>query len=471
MNPPPVIHWFRRDLRLTDNPSLHAAAASGRQVIPVYILSTWKKQHRWTGPRRQEFLCASLRSLSANLEASGARLIIRAGEPVEVLSQIARETGARDIHFNRDVDPHGKSVEKKLAEHCAREGWTCHSHKDVVLHEAHEVLTQSGTAFRVFTPYCRVWMPMEKTKPNGKGPSFKVPESITSLPLPDLSWWGIESPTPSPDPIEAGEKAARARLKYALEHVIPFYAGRRDIPAGRTTSRLGQDLRYGLLSIREVHARVADGLRSATTAAERDGHRVFLQELAWREFYMQILHNQPEVLDREYNVEFRGLPWEENPGSFARWRDGMTGFPIVDAGMRQLAATGFMHNRVRMIVSMFLTKDLHLDWRAGEMYFNTQLLDGEIASNNGGWQWSAGTGADAAPYFRIQNPWSQSKRHDPDGNYIRQWIPELRDIPASRLHAPPDDNRPVARGYPLPMLDHSAEREKTLQIFKRHRKG
>lgn len=469
MNLPPVIHWFRRDLRLTDNPSLHAAASTGHPVIPVYILSTWKNNHRWTGARRQDFLCGCLRSLAANLEAAGARLIIRAGDPVEVLSDLARETGAIGIHFNRDVDPHGKAVEAKLADAGRAAGWSTHGHKDIVLHEAGEVLTQSATPFRVFTPYCRVWMAMEKSKARGKAPAFTVPEPVASLPLPDLSWWGIAPAAPSPDPVEPGEKAARARLKQALEKVVPFYAERRDIPAGQTTSRLGQDLRYGLLSIREIHARVAEGMRAATTAASRDGHRVFLQELAWREFYMQILHHQPEVLDWEFNADFRGLPWQENPGAFARWRDGLTGFPIVDAGMRQLAATGFMHNRVRMIVSMFLTKDLHLDWRAGEMYFNTQLLDGEIASNNGGWQWSAGTGADAAPYFRIQNPWSQSKRHDPGGDYIRRWIPELRDTPASRLHAPPEDRRPLARGYPLPMLDHAEEREKTLEIFKSHR--
>jgi deoxyribodipyrimidine photo-lyase len=210
----------------------------------------------------------------------------------------------------------------------------------------------------------------------------------------------------------------------------------------------------------------ADEARDANV---RRAAQTFINELAWREFYMQILWHFPEVLYQEFNPDYRGLPWDHDEARFRRWCDGETGFPIVDAGMRQLNATGFMHNRVRMIVSMFLTKDLHIDWRWGERYFMQRLLDGEIASNNGGWQWSAGTGADAAPYFRIQNPWSQTKRFDPQGTYIKEWVPELRDADPKQLQSPPDGLFPLARTYPLPMVDHSEERQRTLEVFKKHR--
>jgi deoxyribodipyrimidine photo-lyase len=204
-------------------------------------------------------------------------------------------------------------------------------------------------------------------------------------------------------------------------------------------------------------------------ASRRGGFEVFIKELAWREFYFAILHHFPNVLNEEFNPDWRGLPWDEPGESFDTWCEGRTGFPIVDAGMRELMETGFMHNRVRMIVAMFLTKDLHHDWKLGESHFLQHLVDGEIASNNGGWQWSAGTGADAAPYFRIQNPWSQTARYDPEGLYIKRWVPELADTEPKRLIQPPADGRPIAPGYPFPCVDHDAERRRTLEIFKRHR--
>jgi deoxyribodipyrimidine photo-lyase len=208
---------------------------------------------------------------------------------------------------------------------------------------------------------------------------------------------------------------------------------------------------------------------ASASAVERSGIDTFIKELAWREFYFAILWHFPHVLEHEFSAEWRGLAWHEPGGNFEAWKEGRTGFPLVDAGIRELLATGFMHNRVRMIVAMFLTKDLHLDWRLGEQFFMRHLVDGEIASNNGGWQWSAGTGADAAPYFRIQNPWTQSKRHDPNGDYIRRWVPELAKVPAAALHEAPKNGRPLAAGYPLPCVDHSTERDRTLAIFKKHR--
>jgi deoxyribodipyrimidine photo-lyase len=227
-------------------------------------------------------------------------------------------------------------------------------------------------------------------------------------------------------------------------------------------------LRFGLLSARTIHAAAADAHEHACAAA-RDGIFKFIKEIAWREFYIAILHHWPEVLDHEFNPDWRGLPWNEPDDKFELWKRGKTGFPIVDAGMRELLSTGYMHNRVRMITAMFLTKDLHHDWKLGESFFMQHLIDGEIASNNGGWQWSAGTGADAAPYFRIQNPWSQTKRYDPKGLYIKKWVPELKDVDAKLLLDPPEDDQPIADDYPLPCLDHKTERERTLAIFKKHK--
>jgi deoxyribodipyrimidine photolyase len=358
----PVIHWFRRDLRLTDNTALNAAVKTGEPVIPVFILSDWKHEHRWTGAPRQEFLCGCLKSLAQNIEAAGGKLIIRRGEAAKELEKLARETKAGAIYFNRDPDPFGRTMEERVR---AR-GCPVHAFKDAVMHEANEVMTGAGGSFRVFTPYSRI------------------------------------------------------RVE----------------------------------------------LSANSTAVERKSIHTYINELIWREFYMQILWHFPEVLEHEFNPKWRPLRWSEPGKDFQRWCDGETGFPIVDAGMRELNQTGCMHNRARMITAMFLTKDLHIDWRAGERYFMQRLVDGEIASNNGGWQWSARTGADAAPYFRIQNPWSQTQRFDPEGKYIKQWVPELRDVDAARFMVPPADGASIAKNHPPPMVDHAVEREVTLEMFR-----
>lgn len=454
------IHWFRRDLRVTDNTSLAAAAADGADVVPVYVISGWRGAHRWTGPMRQEFLCGCLRSLDANLRGMGSRLIIREGDPVEGLLRLAGECGAAEIHFNRDPDPHGREVERRLAERAGgRIG--VFPHKDACLHERDEVLTATGEPFRVFTPYSRAWAKLPKEAPRGRPRSLGAAPRVDSLPLPDLGLWGL---TREGTIIEPGEKAARARLATFVGGGLAGYGENRDIPAGRTTSRLSQDLRFGLVSIREVFAKCREKA-DALAAGPRASAGKYESELIWREFYMSVLWHFPQVLEEEFNPVFRGMRWPGKPADFARWCAGETGFPIVDAAMRQLNATGFMHNRTRMIAAMFLTKDLQLDWRMGESYFLQKLVDGEIASNNGGWQWSAGTGADAAPYFRIQNPWTQTARYDADGRYIKEWIPELRDVPAAALAAPPEPGKRLAPNYPPPMVDHTAARDSTLELF------
>ena len=461
-----VIHWFRRDLRIADNLALSHAAKSDLPVLPVYILSDWRGGHSWTGPNRQYFLCGSLESLARNLATLGGRLIIRQGKAVEVLRQLIRESHAVALHYNSDPDPFGKSVEMAIHSLCSELGVECHSHADTAMHGPEEVLTQSGLPYRVYTPYSKNWLALPKPAPLAKPRMLRTPEHVSSLPLPSVQVWGWN--IPEAQIVEAGERAAKDRLKKAIAGKIQAYSAKRDFPAENGTSRLSQDLRFGLVSIRTVFAEAMKA-RAAADLKERAGIDVFIKELAWREFYFAILHYFPNVLDEEFNADWRGLPWNEPEESFEAWKNGRTGFPIVDAGMRELKATGFMHNRVRMITAMFLTKDLHIDWKQGESWFMKNLVDGEIASNNGGWQWSAGTGADAAPYFRIQNPWSQTARYDPEGIYIKRWIPELAAVPPSRFLEPPTDGRPLAPGYPLPCVDHKTERERTLAIFKRHR--
>jgi deoxyribodipyrimidine photo-lyase len=462
----PVIHWFRRDLRITDNTALLAAGAGGHPVIPVYVVSSWKREHDWTGPKRQHFLCGCLESLARNLESIGGSLVIREGDGPEQVAKLIAETKAVAVHFNADPDPHGNNAEQKLAALCAKHGATCHAHHDVSLHTPEDVLTKTGQPYRVYTPFSRCWLPLAKRKPAGKPGDLRTPAGIRSLPLPTVAHWGLSVPDARlPEP---GEKAARKRLKRAIAEKIPGYATHRDSPAADGTSRLSQDLRHGLISIRTVYAETM-AASASVPSRQRTGFDIFIKELAWREFYFAILRFFPEVLQWEFNPDWRGLAWHDAGPGVEAWKQGRTGFPIVDAGMRELLATGHMHNRVRMITAMFLTKDLHADWRIGESFFMQHLVDGEIASNNGGWQWSAGTGADAAPYFRIQNPWSQTARYDPQGTYIRRWIPELADADPALFLNPPRDGKSIAAGYPLPCVDHKTERDRTLAMFQKHR--
>lgn len=451
-----ALHWFRRDLRLTDNTSLNAACNAAKEVLPLYILSDWSKKHSWTGPKRQQFLCECLDSLSKNISHLGGSLVIRQGDAIEELEKLITEEKIEAIYFNRDVDLFGVEIEKKVISLCQKLNVQCHHFKDAVLHGPTEVLKGDGTPYRVYTPFSRRWLAEPKAEPGGKPKSLTSPKNVQSLPLPSLRTWKLEFDGEKILP--GGEKAARKRMKVALDQRVANYEDLRDIPSVPGTSRLSQDLRFGTLSVRELFQK-----------AEKIGSLQFLKELGWREFYFQILHYFPEVLEHEFNSDWRGLPWAEAGEQYEDWKAGRTGFPIIDAGIRELLATGFMHNRVRMIVAMFLTKDLHLDWRLGETFFLQHLVDGEIAANNGGWQWSAGTGADAAPYFRIQNPWSQTKRFDPEGDYIRKWVPELAGCAGKLFHAPPENGSPIATGYIMPIVNHSDERNATLAIFKKHR--
>jgi deoxyribodipyrimidine photo-lyase len=341
-------------------------------------------------------------------------------------------------------------------------GAAVHGFKDIAIHERDEVLTGKGEPFRVFTPYARAWHKLPKPGVGAAPRRIHTPPDIGSLPLPTLKTWGLRN---GAEIIEPGEEAARRRLEAFLRGPIRHYKEVRDIPAAAGTSRLSQDLRHGLLSPREVYTR-AMAARGHASLHEAESIDAFINELIWREFYLQVLWHWPRVLDSDFNPEYRTVRWYEPGPEFDAWRRGETGFPIVDAGMRQLIATGFMHNRLRMITAMFLTKDLHIHWRAGESWFMQHLVDGDIASNNGGWQWSAGTGADAAPYFRIQNPWTQGARFDPKAEFIKQWVPELRDLHPAELLAAPEPGRRICAKYPRPIVDHATERGTALMLFK-----
>jgi deoxyribodipyrimidine photo-lyase len=456
------IHWFRRDLRLTDNTALHAALQGGADVVPVFILSQWQKTHRWTGLARQQFLCGCLASLAQAIQELGGRLIVRQGDAVEELRKLVRETKATAIYTNRDPDPFGRATEEAVEKMAGSEGCELVRCQDIAIHERDEVRTGTGGVFRVFTPYSRAWRKLEKPQLLPKLVGMRTPEGVSSLPLPTVATWGLSGEV---DTVQPGEKAARERMKQFLNGRIFRYDATRNLPAIAGGSRLSQDLRWGLLSPREVYLRSAEAAAKGDSAERKSGE-TFINELIWREFYLQVLWHNPRVLEEDYSPKFRNVQWRTDEEAFRRWCEGRTGFPIVDAAMRQMLATGYMHNRLRMISAMFLTKDLHIDWRLGESWFMRHLIDGEIASNNGGWQWSAGTGADAAPYFRIQNPWTQTTRFDPEGKFIQMWVPELAGVSPRKFMMPPKDGLPIAAGYSAPMVDHATEREVTLRLFR-----
>lgn len=466
-----VIHWFRRDLRLSDNAALFNATTDAEKVLPVYISSDWKGDHHWTGAGRQAFLCGCLESLSKNLEHAGGQLIFRKGDAVEELRQLIDESNAEAVYLNRDPDPFGRETEKRVKELCREKGIDFHDFQDVVLHEPHEVLTGSGNPYKVYTPYSRTWFDQSKPESVNTVKTIRTLTTVRKGEVPKVEDWGL---TFEGNLLwEPGEKAARERMKAAVRESIGVYEEMRNDPAADATSHLGADLRYGTVSAREVFHRAETARGNASSESSRNSIHAFQKQLAWREFFMAILHHYPEVQETDFNADWRGLNWDD-PGDgdkFERWKNGQTGFPIVDAGMRQLAETGYMHNRVRMITAMFLTKDLHIHWRHGEAYFIRHLLDGEIANNNGGWQWSAGTGADAAPYFRIQNPWTQTDRFDKDGEYIKRWIPELEKVDPKRFVKPPEGSTKLCGDYVEPIVDHKTERDETLRRFKKHKEG
>lgn len=459
---PPTIVWFRRDLRLHDNPALAAATAEATALVPLYVLDPRLLHGRWSSSNRTYFLLASLRALDADLREVGSRLHVRVGDPAEVVPGIAATVGAREVHVAADVSPFATRRDQAVTRALARDRAMLLEHPGLLVHGPDAVRTRDGRPYVVFGPYRRTWEALAR-RPIVPAPAHlpPPPRSLDAGAAPDIGGLGLPRTTADPTAFpEPGESAARERLEQWLSDGLARYAGDRDRLDLDATSHLSQDLRFGLLSPLELVER----------AVARPGAEAWLAELCWRDFYLQLLAHHPEVLRRPFRAAFDRMPWIDDPGAFAAWREGRTGFPIVDAAMRQLAATGFVPNRARMVVASFLAKDLLLDWRLGEAHFMHHLLDGDPAANDGGWQWTASTGTDAQPWFRVFDPVSQGRRFDPDGTWIRRWVPELAGVPDGCVHAPwtmsPAEQAAAScmlgADYPYPIVDHRAARARWL---------
>jgi deoxyribodipyrimidine photo-lyase len=442
-----AIHWFRADLRLGDNTALHAACREAEGVIPVFIFDPLILKASDTGAPIVGFMLECLRALEKDVHAAGGKLIFRHGPPEREMERLLRETKADGLFFNRDYEPMARKRDEVVTKMAQSLSVEVRSFEDGVVHEPNAILKDDGTPYRVFTPYSNVWRRKAQAKVLAKASfpkrsRFKHPKSLA---LPSAKKLGFKVEIPLPP---AGEQNALKQLHRFCARDVLHYASMRDIPALGATSRLSPHIRLGTISPRTVVA-AAENAAAKHEMASRHVE-VFIGELIWRDFYRQILWHFPHVATGCFRPQYDALQWENNDRQFKAWCEGRTGFPIVDAGMRQLNQTGWMHNRVRMIVAMFLTKDLLISWQWGERYFMQKLLDADLANNNGGWQWSAGTGTDAQPWFRIFNPTAQAAKFDPEGKYIHHFVPEVD-----------------TRKYPSPIVDHARQRLKTLAMFKR----
>lgn len=460
--------WFRSDLRLADHRALAAAARQGT-VVAVHLraLPHWRRHGHGANPL--DFRARGLAALKEGLEGLNIPLLHRDiddfAEAPEALLALARETGAEALHFNHEYPLDEVRRDRAVVEAFDAAGLAATGHHDAVAFAPGELLTGKGDYYGVFTPFARAWH--RRLTPErlalSDTPAPQAPLPIASDPLPEL-------PALDETPIDgrqwpAGEGPAADRLERFLRFRGRHYAAQRDLPAIRGTSELSPYLALGMISHRQcLQAVLAE---NDGRLAEGDaGLTAWVNELVWREFYRHVAYGFPRVCrHRAFQAHTEALAWRDDEAGFAAWCEGRTGYPIVDAAMRQLVATGWMHNRLRMITAMFLSKHLLIDWRRGEAFFLRHLVDGEFCANNGGWQWAASTGTDAAPYFRIFNPTTQSTRFDPDGRFIAEWLPELAGLPAKARHAPPRD---LAGGidYPPPIVDHRAARQRALDAFK-----
>jgi len=419
------IFWFRRDLRLTDNTGLVKALEGKDKVIPLFIFDTNILDELPRDDARVSFIYAELNKLDKELRRHGSGLLVKKGDPLLVWKELINEFQIGNVYLNKDYEPYAIDRDSKVVELLERNNIALYRIKDQVIFEENEVLKADGSCYTVFTPYKNRWLErfQETGLPDKNNPRFENLEKFSPK-FPTLTEVGFE-------------KSSIEVTDFRLDH-LDRYAETRDFPAVDGTSKLSVHLRFGTVSIRDIVSKV------------HLSFPVFLSELIWREFFMQILFHYPEVVHHNFRRKYDGIQWRNNEQEFERWCKGETGYPMVDAGMRELNETGLMHNRVRMITASFLCKHLLIDWRWGEAYFAKKLLDYELSSNNGNWQWVAGTGCDAAPYFRVFNPAEQQKKFDKDFVYVRRWVPEIDSF-----------------DYPVPMVEHKFARERALSVYKK----
>jgi deoxyribodipyrimidine photo-lyase len=454
-----AIVWFRRDLRVHDHPPLTAAHRAADRIVPVFVLDPRLLDGgRFPSANRAWFLLGCLQELRGALRDRGGELFVRSGRPEAVLPELAREVGAESVHFASDVSPFAMARDRRVQ--AALGDVAVRRYPGNFTADVGAPRTRDGRPFSVFSPFWRAWEKLPRRDVHGAPRSLTVPAGLEAGELP-------EGPRPeATEPFEPGEAAARERLRGWLGAGIDRYAEHHDRLAGGT-SELSPYLHFGCISARETESRAA--------ARGGAGAQAFVRQLAWRDFYAHVLLHHPGNARGAYKREFDALEWADDRAACDAWRDGRTGYPVVDAGMRQLAARGWMHNRARLLAASFLTKDLHLDWRLGEAHFMRHLLCGDEAQNNGNWQWITSIGVDPAPYFRrMYNPMTQQRRHDPDGAYVRRWCPELRDVPLERLAEPWTMSREeqeaagcvIGRDYPAPIVDHKRERERAMERYR-----
>jgi len=468
----PSIVWFRRDLRLSDHPALDAAVRRGGAVIPVFVWAPDEESPWPPGAASRWWLHHSLAALDADLRARGARLVLRAGPSGRALAALARETGANAVFWTSLVEPAAVARDAAVRESLEAIGLETHAAPPDLLFDPQAARSGAGRAYQVFTPWyaaCLRLPPPEKPFPAPRhipAPArWPASLNLASLGLlPRTDWAGGLRETWTP-----GEAGARERLGRMLRKGLRDYSASRDMPARAGTSRLSPHLHWGEMGPRQIfHA-----VRESSGARPGTGAREFVRQLGWRDFAHYLLVHFPRTTDAPLRLAYRRFPWRHDADGLQAWQRGRTGYPIVDAGMRELWHTGWMHNRVRMIVASFLVKDLLLSWREGARWFWDTLVDADLANNTLGWQWAGGCGADAAPYFRIFNPVSQGERFDAGGAYVRRWVPELARLPADWIHRPWEAAPQVLRAagvelgrtYPLPIVDHGAARRRALQAL------
>lgn len=465
----PILHWFRRDLRLFDNSALtDACARAAGQVIPVFVVDPTLVQSKRVGAPRLAFLHHRLTTLHAELQAAGSGLVILYGDPRTVIPAYAQTHGVQAVSWQSDPTPWGNARDQSVTAALARMGISVHTCDTQILVPVDRIRSGTGTPYTVFTPFYRRWRAELRLADPLPTPQFVATPLTRTYPV--FPTWPA-SPIAIPD--TSAVYAARLLDRFG-QRAIAQYSSGRDMLAQAGTSMLSPYLRFGIVSVQSCTRLAWQADTQATPSDSRSGGEVWLSELAWRDFYTHISAHFPHVLNGAFRPQYDGITWENDPALFEAWCTGTTGYPIVDAAMRQLVSTGWMHNRARMVTSSFLTKDLLIDWRWGEQFFMQYLLDGDTASNNGGWQWAAGTGTDAQPYFRIFNPSSQGERFDPDGAYVKKYIPALINVPAKYIHAP--WNMPVAlqrscgciigEDYPAPIVDHATQRVRALELYK-----